>query len=167
MITRLIYLLLFVSPQLLLYLYLRERLPDPTRPERARRARIGLATTFAVFNLPWVLVAGRRAGGRSCAPPPPRPPGPRSSCPPHFQASLSRPRHVLLRRRGGRSVDVRDLERVRSPPAHASHADLPELAARAGRPHAAPPLRPARRHPPRSEERRVGKECRSRWSPYH
>src|ERR671926_1659484 len=25
----------------------------------------------------------------------------------------------------------------------------------------------ARRHAPRSEERRVGKECRSRWSPYH
>ena len=26
-----------------------------------------------------------------------------------------------------------------------------------------------RNHPkfPRSEERRVGKECRSRWSPYH
>src|SRR5256885_13941785 len=23
------------------------------------------------------------------------------------------------------------------------------------------------RHPERSEERRVGKECRSRWSPYH
>ena len=23
------------------------------------------------------------------------------------------------------------------------------------------------RHLPRSEERRVGKECRSRWSPYH
>ena len=23
------------------------------------------------------------------------------------------------------------------------------------------------RHPYRSEERRVGKECRSRWSPYH
>src|SRR5256885_12895218 len=23
------------------------------------------------------------------------------------------------------------------------------------------------RHIPRSEERRVGKECRSRWSPYH
>ena len=22
-------------------------------------------------------------------------------------------------------------------------------------------------HPDRSEERRVGKECRSRWSPYH
>src|SRR2546425_9563294 len=27
-------------------------------------------------------------------------------------------------------------------------------------------LHPAR-CPPRSEERRVGKECRSRWSPYH
>jgi len=25
----------------------------------------------------------------------------------------------------------------------------------------------ARLHPYRSEERRVGKECRSRWSPYH
>src|SRR2546430_4744163 len=28
-------------------------------------------------------------------------------------------------------------------------------------------LEPAARHEPRSEERRVGKECRSRWSPYH
>jgi len=63
MITRLIYLLLFVSPQALLYLYLRERLPDPTRPERARRVRIGLAATFAIFNLPWVLVAGRALSG--------------------------------------------------------------------------------------------------------
>src|SRR5689334_24046818 len=27
--------------------------------------------------------------------------------------------------------------------------------------------REARRSLPRSEERRVGKECRSRWSPYH
>src|ERR1039457_7295523 len=27
-----------------------------------------------------------------------------------------------------------------------------------------PPVRPSA---PRSEERRVGKECRSRWSPYH
>src|SRR2546430_784270 len=26
---------------------------------------------------------------------------------------------------------------------------------------------PAARYDPRSEERRVGKECRSRWSPYH
>src|SRR2546430_7605599 len=25
----------------------------------------------------------------------------------------------------------------------------------------------SRNRPPRSEERRVGKECRSRWSPYH
>src|SRR3712207_9296979 len=28
-------------------------------------------------------------------------------------------------------------------------------------------IRAARHQPPRSEERRVGKECRSRWSPYH
>src|SRR2546425_125797 len=28
-------------------------------------------------------------------------------------------------------------------------------------------MRPARLDDPRSEERRVGKECRSRWSPYH
>src|SRR3712207_3315677 len=28
-------------------------------------------------------------------------------------------------------------------------------------------LRPVFASPPRSEERRVGKECRSRWSPYH
>jgi predicted MPP superfamily phosphohydrolase len=63
MITRLIYLLLFVSPQVLLYLYLRERLPDPTRPARARLVRVGLATTFAIFNLPWVLVAGRALSG--------------------------------------------------------------------------------------------------------
>src|SRR5256885_8445263 len=27
--------------------------------------------------------------------------------------------------------------------------------------------RPVQRMPARSEERRVGKECRSRWSPYH
>src|SRR5688572_32476149 len=27
--------------------------------------------------------------------------------------------------------------------------------------------RPSRRQCPRSEERRVGKECRSRWSPHH
>src|SRR6266849_7152949 len=29
------------------------------------------------------------------------------------------------------------------------------------------PLRSSARTFPRSEERRVGKECRSRWSPYH
>src|SRR2546430_5900525 len=34
-------------------------------------------------------------------------------------------------------------------------------------PHGAKPGRVHRLGPPRSEERRVGKECRSRWSPYH
>src|SRR3712207_9495887 len=31
----------------------------------------------------------------------------------------------------------------------------------------APSVSPSRIRHPRSEERRVGKECRSRWSPYH
>src|SRR3989454_2757522 len=59
MITRLIYLLLFVAPQVLIYLYLRERLPDPTRPSRARLVRAVLGVVFAGFNLPWLLVAVR------------------------------------------------------------------------------------------------------------
>src|SRR5438034_1735452 len=49
--TRLIYLLLFIAPQILIYLYLRVRLPD--------RARAGLAAVFAVFNVPWIFVARR------------------------------------------------------------------------------------------------------------
>src|SRR2546425_6069570 len=38
-----------------------------------------------------------------------------------------------------------------------------------GRSRATPPggTHSWRAHPARSEERRVGKECRSRWSPYH
>jgi predicted MPP superfamily phosphohydrolase len=55
----LIYLLLFVSPQVLLYAYLRERLPDPARPARAHLVRAGLAAVFAVFNFPWLFVARR------------------------------------------------------------------------------------------------------------
>src|SRR5438445_10271403 len=55
----LIYLLLFVSPQVLLYGYLRERLPDPARPGRARLVRAGLAVVFTVFNFPWLFVARR------------------------------------------------------------------------------------------------------------
>jgi hypothetical protein len=61
--TRLIYLLLFAAPQPLLYLYLRERLPDPTRPHRARVVRGALATLFFLFNLPWLVVAARMVAG--------------------------------------------------------------------------------------------------------
>src|SRR6266581_1246601 len=57
--TRLIYLLLFMTPQALIYLYLRDRLPDPTRPRQARLLRAALATVFVVFNLPWLAVAHR------------------------------------------------------------------------------------------------------------
>jgi predicted MPP superfamily phosphohydrolase len=63
--TRLIYLLLFVAPQVLTYLYLRERLPDPTRPRQAHRVRVALATVFIVFNLPWLVVGQRVLFGGS------------------------------------------------------------------------------------------------------
>ena len=56
---RLIYLLIFIAPQVLLYLYLNERLPDPTRPRQARVTRAALAAVFAVFNFPWLFVAHR------------------------------------------------------------------------------------------------------------
>jgi len=58
-----IYLLLFIAPQILVYLYLRERLPDPTRPRQARYVRWGLAAVFALFNFPWVIVATRMLSG--------------------------------------------------------------------------------------------------------
>ena len=51
----LIYLLLFASPQLLVFLYLRERLP--------LSARRWLAVVFTVFNIPWVIVAVRMFSG--------------------------------------------------------------------------------------------------------
>jgi predicted MPP superfamily phosphohydrolase len=63
MITRVIYLLLFVAPQVLIYLYLRERLPGPAQPRRARLVRTVLAVVFTVFNLPWLLVARRALFG--------------------------------------------------------------------------------------------------------
>ncbi len=58
-----IYLLLFAAPQALIYLYLRERLPDPTRPRQARLVRWGLAAVFGVMNLPWLSIAGRMLSG--------------------------------------------------------------------------------------------------------
>ena len=51
----LIYLLLFASPQLLLYLYLRERFPVT-----ARRV---LPVVFIVFNIPWIIVGVRMFSG--------------------------------------------------------------------------------------------------------
>ncbi|HYK83205.1 MAG TPA: metallophosphoesterase [Gemmatimonadales bacterium] len=57
--TRLIYLLLFMAPQGLLYLYLRERLPGAAPPRRAHLVRATLAAVFVVFNLPWLAVAHR------------------------------------------------------------------------------------------------------------
>jgi predicted MPP superfamily phosphohydrolase len=51
----LIYLLLFASPQVLLYLYLRERLP--------LSARRWLTLIFVVFNIPWLIVGVRMFSG--------------------------------------------------------------------------------------------------------
>ncbi len=51
----LIYLLLFASPQLLLYLYLRERLP--------LNARRWLTLVFVTFNIPWAIVGVRMFSG--------------------------------------------------------------------------------------------------------
>ncbi len=59
MVTRLIYLVLFVTPQVLIYLYLRERLPDAARPHRARVVRAVLGALFAAFNVPWLFVGWR------------------------------------------------------------------------------------------------------------
>jgi predicted MPP superfamily phosphohydrolase len=55
----LIYLLLFAAPQVLVYLYLRERLPTVTRPERAAWVRRGLAAVFLLFNFPWIFFLRR------------------------------------------------------------------------------------------------------------
>src|SRR3989454_4431764 len=63
--TRLIYLLLCRAPQVLIYLYLRERLPDPTRPPQAHRVRVALTAVFIVFNLPWLVVGERVLFGGS------------------------------------------------------------------------------------------------------
>jgi predicted MPP superfamily phosphohydrolase len=56
---RVVFLLLFMAPQVVIYLYLSERLPNPSRPRQARVARIGLAALFIVFNVPWLFVAHR------------------------------------------------------------------------------------------------------------
>jgi predicted MPP superfamily phosphohydrolase len=64
MLIAIVYLLLVIAPQPLLYLFLREQLPDPRRPRRARAVRLGLAVAFGAANLPWVLVAARVLGGR-------------------------------------------------------------------------------------------------------
>ena len=54
-----IYLVLFLTPQALLFRYLWVRLPDPERPARARLVRTALTLVFAVFNFPWVFLARR------------------------------------------------------------------------------------------------------------
>src|SRR2546427_9440897 len=69
---------------------------------------------------------------------------------------------------GIRDLTVTGVQTCALPISGAWARDRESAAARRSR--ARPPaLPPARAAPPRtrSEERRVGKECRSRWSPYH
>jgi len=54
-----------MAPQVLIYVYLRERLPDPTRPRQAHWVRVALATLFIIFNLPWLVVGQRVLFGGS------------------------------------------------------------------------------------------------------
>jgi len=73
--------------------------------------------------------------------------------------SVERPNMQRLTQGRANYVDDLELPRMlhvvylRSPHAHARIVRIDAEA--------------ARRMPGRSEERRVGKECRSRWSPYH
>ena len=54
-----IYFVLFVAPQVLLFRYLWVRLPDPGHPARARHVRLGLTVVFVAFNSPWIFIARR------------------------------------------------------------------------------------------------------------
>src|SRR3712207_7518173 len=76
----------------------------------------------------------------------------------------SRRRHTRYWRDWSSDVCSSDLREVL--PSGAGRPDRRLHLARA-RHHDPPRGLPERRRAARSEERRVGKECRSRWSPYH
>jgi len=48
-----------MAPQVLVFRYLWERLPDPGAPRRARWIRVLLTLVFLVFDFPWIFVARR------------------------------------------------------------------------------------------------------------
>src|SRR5256885_8726706 len=93
----------------------------------------------------------------------------------------SRRRHTILQGDWSSDVCSSDLERVRACPKAEGFDEIllpgeieareEEKRARSGIPYSAAEIDPlqneAARAGVRSEERRVGKECRSRWSPYH
>ena len=54
-----IYFVLLVAPQVLLFRYLWVRLPDPEHPAWARLVRLALMLVFAAFDFPWIFVARR------------------------------------------------------------------------------------------------------------
>src|SRR5450830_503233 len=69
----------------------------------------------------------------------------------------SRRRHTMSKRDWSSDVCSSDLDEARTDPSGRQPTPRP----------ARPPSAEDRRTVQRSEERRVGKECRSRWSPYH
>src|SRR5690349_25107595 len=86
----------------------------------------------------------------------------------------SRRRHTRSLRDWSSDVCSSDLSHpIRSPPLHDVEAGRPPRPSKLQLPGSRPPTRPASSpvslspKPARSEERRVGKECRSRWSRYH
>src|SRR6185312_11960122 len=72
-------------------------------------------------------------------------------------ASNLAPTHLAQGPRTGRALRDGSDQRPRPRRAPAGNGPGPSAVLR----------RPGRAPPARSEERRVGKECRSRWSPYH
>src|SRR3712207_9219063 len=86
------------------------------------------------------------------------------------------PYTTLFRSHAGRGAAIRDMRRLHAYPKAEQHAR--EVRGRAGAgggegrplricPNESDQVAEAAVRAVRSEERRVGKECRSRWSPYH
>src|SRR3712207_6996950 len=81
----------------------------------------------------------------------------------------SRRRHTRYWRDWSSDVCSSDLlfELALADPLHGARHGLLEVGGRRGAGHLRALERGGIEHRHRSEERRVGKECRSRWSPYH
>lgn len=54
-----IYLVLFITPQVVLFRYLWVRLPDPASAKQTRLVRLGLTLVFMLFDFPWVFLVRR------------------------------------------------------------------------------------------------------------
>ena len=76
----------------------------------------------------------------------------------------------LMREKSIREITVKELVDavdINRSTFYLHYSDIPGLLAEVENEMMEEMQRAIREHPIRSEERRVGKECRSRWSPYH